>query len=560
MTVGIHLQRARGCRAKLSHGAFAAAIPVVLFTFRGVTGCGGSDEDCNASRTCASPAIDGGTDSGGPLPIDGGGSADQQAEVIPGCTPEAGPDVPDENFQDTDCDGIDGDAERAIFVAPQGLDGSAGTRSAPVRTIAKGVELAASKGFDVYVCNATYPENVELLADAVSVYGGYDCASEWRRVADRAIVEPASGAPLTVQGVTSPIVIERLALRAATTSVPGTSSIAAVVLQAQSVRFSRVEFVAGDAGPGAPGAQVAPPAWQPARTGADAPVTNGADDCRAAASCAASVTGICYSIPAAGEGPSVACADRTEIRGGTGGIGANFKWFAPGPSAGQAGLPESSSQDGVNAPARTPGAPAASGFGSLEGARYIASNGGADGLAGQPGSSGRGGEGGTSECGCSNDTCSPSFVRLGGGGGQGGYAGCGGPGGKGGGGGGASIALLVNESSVEISWSIVRTGRGGDGGSPSAGHPGQPGGTGGQGGGGLQVNPGRAGGRGGSGGKGGDGGPGGGGPSIGIMHLGPAPTVDQSNFEIGAPGKGAAGLDQGRAPDGLQADVHDAGA
>jgi len=53
----------------------------------------------------------------------------------------------------------------AIFVAPTGDDGATGKRSAPLKSITKGVDLAASRGLPhVYVCEGTYEADAEIKA------------------------------------------------------------------------------------------------------------------------------------------------------------------------------------------------------------------------------------------------------------------------------------------------------------------------------------------------------------------------------------------------------------
>src|SRR5690606_23863650 len=109
----------------------------------------------------------------------------------------AGPDAPDDDFEDTNCDGIDGDASQAIFVSTTGSDEAAGSRTEPVRTLQHAIELASEQRKDVFVCDGAYTENV-VIEQPVSLYGGYDCNSDWRRIRDRAIVEPESGVPLSI--------------------------------------------------------------------------------------------------------------------------------------------------------------------------------------------------------------------------------------------------------------------------------------------------------------------------------------------------------------------------
>ena len=380
----------------------------------------------------------------------------------PDCTPEAGADIPDEDFADSDCDGIDGNAASAVFVAPAGSDGSAGTMSAPVRTIAKAMELAVAGGKAVYVCNGTYEERVAILGDAVSIFGGYDCARDWERIADHAVIAPAEGVPLTVQAVEDTVVLERLAFRANSTAAPAQSSIAAVIRSSASVRLSRVELTAGDAGDGVAAELVPAPTWGEATAGASALSTYGADNCTTYACSTYQPTGACGTVPSGAQGIANFCPDGSQIRGGNGGSGANARFFygawLTGPYDGSAGIPESGALNGFGGANAEPGR-AGGDFGHIESGRYIADNSGADGSWGAPGQSGTGGIGGQSYCSADGDI---TFrLILGGGGGQGGYGGCGGPGGKGGGAGGASIALISEDSSVELVWSRVITGSGG---------------------------------------------------------------------------------------------------
>src|SRR5690606_12700041 len=58
------------------------------------------------------------------------------------CTKISDEDRPDDNFIDANCDGIDGDIAKAIFVSPWGSDNNPGTMEAPVLTIAQGLRLA----------------------------------------------------------------------------------------------------------------------------------------------------------------------------------------------------------------------------------------------------------------------------------------------------------------------------------------------------------------------------------------------------------------------------------
>ncbi|MBU0554137.1 DUF1565 domain-containing protein, partial [Myxococcota bacterium] len=90
-------------------------------------------------------------------------------------------DLPDLEQIDANCDGIDGDLARAVFVSANGDDDWAGTRSEPVRTIGRGLSLAQSEGKDqVLIAQGTYAEMIVLRA-GIGVYGGYDHTQAWRR-------------------------------------------------------------------------------------------------------------------------------------------------------------------------------------------------------------------------------------------------------------------------------------------------------------------------------------------------------------------------------------------
>src|SRR5204863_207955 len=53
-------------------------------------------------------------------------------------------DIPDDQFVDSNCDGIDGDAAHAVFVATDGDDGSPGAAGSPGLRGANGVEASNS--------------------------------------------------------------------------------------------------------------------------------------------------------------------------------------------------------------------------------------------------------------------------------------------------------------------------------------------------------------------------------------------------------------------------------
>lgn len=94
---------------------------------------------------------------------------------LPGCEclPSSSTDLPDVNGVDANCDGIDGEIARSVFVAKTGSDGATGTMADPLRTIQAGIDRAASLGRrDVLVATGVYVESIALV-NRVNVYGGY---------------------------------------------------------------------------------------------------------------------------------------------------------------------------------------------------------------------------------------------------------------------------------------------------------------------------------------------------------------------------------------------------
>ena len=108
----------------------------------------------------------------GMVPV-AGDCADQDAAVNPGQ-----PDPLDAAGVDTNCDGLDGEVGRLVFVSPDGDDAAAGTPDAPLLTlpaaIARGTQVVDLQG--IIVGSGRYAGDVRL-APGVHLYGGYDRAA-----------------------------------------------------------------------------------------------------------------------------------------------------------------------------------------------------------------------------------------------------------------------------------------------------------------------------------------------------------------------------------------------
>ena len=515
----------------------------------GVIACGGGGQGSGSSPTCKDFSC---ADAGTGLSDDGGYAP--PAPVDAACVANGGADLPDDDFADSNCDGIDGDRAHAIFVAPAGNDSSPGALETPLKTIAKALTIAASSHKDVYVCTGTYAENV-AVAQGVGIYGGYDCTHGWQRTNDRATIAPSKGIPLSMRDVASAVTIDRVTLKAADAYDASASSIAALVVRSANVTLNHASL---EAGRGADGAMPDPPK---ARTGT---ATAGGDgQALPPITCSLNATAqpaACSSFGAAG----FRSGDFThEGLGGQGGRGGNIRMTPgdahPGGSGGPSGLGGTGGV-GVDGFSGLPGTDGASGKSAMVGVGafnadgYVASNVGADGAAGSPGGGGGGGAGGATESDGISAYC------VGGGGGQGGYGGAGGDAAKGSGAGGASIALVAIDSAVSLVRTQIATSTGGRGGASVSGAPGQLGGAGGKGGvGTVGVRfahdcDAHSGGFGAHGGGGGAGGAGGGGPAIGIFSNAASPKTSGVTFNIGTAGRGGSGAVSDGA-DGVTAEI-----
>ncbi len=149
--------------------------------------CGGCMMACptraNATTTCAAGMCNWACVMGA---VDGDGDLNAPRAAMSNgceCRSDGMPDVPDLMFRDNNCDGIDGDIARAIFVSPMGNDSNPGTMAQPKRTIQGAITAAAASMpvKDVYVAAGTYTGQV-TLSNGVSIYGGYNPAMiPWSR-------------------------------------------------------------------------------------------------------------------------------------------------------------------------------------------------------------------------------------------------------------------------------------------------------------------------------------------------------------------------------------------
>jgi hypothetical protein len=479
-------------RGRLTAGLCAFAVALGVITV-GLASCSTMERDFNATSSGASSGPGGGGDAG----CDPARSPGEDACVI---TNELG-----------------------VFVEDGGNDLNPGTKVAPVKTIAKAMELAGASGKRVYACAQAFNEPVVIPA-GMELFGGLDCENGWGWIGADAKTTIATGPdviPATLLEGERPTRLDDFWIQAAGATVPGGSSIA-LIASGVKTELVRCTIVAGDAMPGEDGEDA--PA-SPAPAGPPGAMAPNGPPCIAG-------------VPALPGGPPTQNPECPASIGGKGGDS-----FAGAGQPGTAGLPElgggaggepycTAGGDGADGPQGVVGAGAAS-PGILTSEGYAGQAGG-DGTAGDPAQGGGGGGG-------HNGGFCGGMPAAGSPGGGGGAGGCGGAGGAGGRPGGSSIAIASVGASLTLTDVSLTAGNGGPGG---AGGDAQPGGEGGPGG--LpgfspsfpQACPG---GKGGIGGSGGPGGGGAGGHSLGVAYTGPEPSQTNVAFTGGLAGVGGPG-------------------
>ena len=144
-----------------------------------------------------------------------------------------------------------------VFVSPLGNDTTgAGTRSAPYKTVAKGLQSAKGNVMRVYACDdgTAYPDalTIDATLDGMSLYGGFECTGWTYAITRRARVRPVAGVALVVKGLTTGLTVEDFEFNAADAAL-GASSIGAVVDTAVNVVLRGVKVTAGKGGGGVDG-------------------------------------------------------------------------------------------------------------------------------------------------------------------------------------------------------------------------------------------------------------------------------------------------------------------
>lgn len=471
--------------------------------------CATRSDDCALNLTC---------------PPEGAGGGD--GDVGPVC--EADPTEDASTVTD----------ECAVFASANAPPGGDGTKEKPYASLAEAI--ANARGKRVLACaSGAFAESVTIDA-AVEVIGGFDCDAgwTWSEEARSAIEGPADQIALTLAEGASGAKVRSFAVRAASATKAGGSSIGVAVADIEA-ELAQVGVTAGD---GMAGADGKPPSELP-HTGASGSTNT------ALRACYFTVNG--HTVY--GGVPGVTTCEDGETSGGQGGPGGIPDMDDGNGQPGQAGtplpdpiLPNSPGLGGMGQtetgeceqgqPGRD-GAPGTHGPGGSDTVLALTGITGGDGAPGSSGKKGQGGGGGGGAK--AGEFCgSPSSPLQGAGasGGGGGAGGCGGKGGGGGKAGGSSIGILILGTKLvltEVAVAVGKAGNGGKGGFAKYGASGGSGGTAG-----AASSLGGSACDGGRGGSGGVGGGGRGGHAVGIAYAaapGDAPAVQ---FTPGTAGDG----------------------
>ncbi|MBA3391410.1 MAG: hypothetical protein H0T89_02145, partial [Deltaproteobacteria bacterium] len=131
----------------------------------------------------------------------------------------------------------------AVYVAKSGNDSAAGTKAAPLKTIAVGIAKAGATGQKaVFVKYGIYAESI-TMSPGITVYGGFDDAWERNPAVDTEIV--GTSPTVRFEAITVPTVLDGVTVKSADATGVGESSYAVLVTSSQMIELRDVTVVAG---------------------------------------------------------------------------------------------------------------------------------------------------------------------------------------------------------------------------------------------------------------------------------------------------------------------------
>lgn len=392
-----------------------------------------------------------------------------------------------------------------VFVSVTGTLDGAGTRAAPVSTIAKGIKLAKQARKRVFVCAGTYNEAL-TLEDGVSILANLDCsAPQWKYGLAHAVLASPTSPAITARDISTATRIDGLDVVAPAGTAEKLSSIALLAVGSAGLTLADGKLESGAGLKGMDGVDPAPVVASTLRLPEDKSTPAACfflgTRCKAGA----------YTARAGGLGGVVQClvggVEAGRSAGGQGGASTVFN------DARVAIQNPTTGVNGTSTGIANGAAGASAAAGSFSEDDYEPANG----AQGANGAVGRAGAGGSPGFAPGVEQAPPiSGYTWGYNGAGGGAGGCPGLAGTPGTGGGASVAALLRRSPVRFERMTISSGTGGAGGRGTGGTQPTPG----------QAQAGPAAGinalegayPGEPGGWAGVSGHGGGGPSIGIVH------------------------------------------
>ena len=156
-------------------------------------------------------------------------------------------------FTDSNCDGLDGQIDGGVFVAPNGNDSNPGTMTQPFRTIQKGIDTAFSAGLpNVYVASGSYVGQVNLR-DGVGIFGGYvQQPGVWGR--SLTVATTLSGAnPVLVGTDVHDVTVQLFTVQGSPATGASQSSVAVQFTDSVNVVMDNVQVQGNDGAAGADG-------------------------------------------------------------------------------------------------------------------------------------------------------------------------------------------------------------------------------------------------------------------------------------------------------------------
>ncbi|HNN96529.1 MAG TPA: hypothetical protein PKI03_29845, partial [Pseudomonadota bacterium] len=137
----------------------------------------------------------------------------------------------DAAFKDSNCDGIDGDANTSVFVSPDGDDLNPGSPESPRKTIngaiARAVELNTQAGnivFNAIILGKGDFNETVALAPGIGLYGGYDHLKGWTRSVANSSRINGPGTGITATNISRETQIQMVSIMGAQSTVAGSSS------------------------------------------------------------------------------------------------------------------------------------------------------------------------------------------------------------------------------------------------------------------------------------------------------------------------------------------------